>query len=101
MSQTQLCEHVQQVHYEYLHEELPRLDFTTRRVAAVHGDHEPRLLDVRRTFEEFQSAMVAHTKDEDEVVFPAIRKLESGDGGQTGAEAELNALFDKLESELE
>lgn len=101
MSLTQLCEHIQQVHHEYLREELPRLDFMTRKVAAVHGDHEPRLLDVRRTFEEFQSGMVAHTKEEDEVVFPAIRKLESGDGGRTTAEAELNALFDKLESEHE
>lgn len=95
MSLTELCDHIEQVHHEYLREELPRLDFMTRKVAAVHGDHEPRLLEVRRVFEAFQSEMVAHTKEEDEVVFPAIRKLESGNG------TSLDAAFAKLESEHE
>jgi regulator of cell morphogenesis and NO signaling len=95
MSLTELCNHIEQVHHEYLREELPRLDFMTRKVAAVHGDHEPRLLEVRRVFEAFQSEMVAHTKEEDEVVFPAIRKLESGNG------TNLDAAFAKLESEHE
>lgn len=95
MSLTELCDHIEQVHHGYLCEELPRLDFMTRKVAAVHGDHEPRLLEVRRVFETFQAEMVAHTEEEDEVVFPAIRKLESGNG------AHLDAAFAKLESEHE
>ncbi|HEY9175505.1 MAG TPA: iron-sulfur cluster repair di-iron protein [Verrucomicrobiae bacterium] len=95
MSLTELCDHIEQVHHEYLREELPRLDFMTRKVAAVHGDHEPRLLEVRRVFEAFQSEMVAHTKEEDEVVFPAIRKMESG------KRKHLDSAFAKLESEHE
>lgn len=95
LSLTELCDHIEQVHHGYLREELPRLDFMTRKVAAVHGDHEPRLLEVRRVFETFQSEMVAHTKEEDDVVFPAIRKLESGQ------RTLLDAAFAKLESEHE
>jgi regulator of cell morphogenesis and NO signaling len=78
-----------------LRQELPRLDFMTRKVAAVHGNHEPRLHEVRRVFEAFQSEMVSHTKEEDEVIFPAIRKLESGKRMQ------LDAAFDNLKSEHE
>jgi regulator of cell morphogenesis and NO signaling len=93
MTLTALCDHIEHVHHEYLREELPRLDFMTRKVAAVHGDHEPRLHEVRNVFESFQSEITAHTKEEDEVVFPAIRKLESGDRTQ------LDAALSKLESE--
>jgi len=95
MSLTELCDHIEQVHHGYLREELPRLDFMTRKVAAVHGDHEPRLHEVRRVFEAFQSEIVSHTKEEDEVIFPAIRKLESG------KRAQLDAAFAKLEFEHE
>jgi regulator of cell morphogenesis and NO signaling len=95
MKLAELCDHIEQVHHQYLREELPRLDFMTRKVAAVHGDHEPRLLEVRRVFEAFQSEMLSHTKEEEEVVFPAIRNLESG------KPTHLDAAFAKLESEHE
>ena len=62
MSLTELCDHIEFVHHGYLREELPRLDFMTRKVAAVHGDHEPRLLEVRRVFEDFNAAMTAHAQ---------------------------------------
>lgn len=95
MSLSELCDHIEQVHHQYLREELPRLDFMTRKVAAVHGQDEPRLLEVRRVFEAFQAEMVSHTQEEDIVVFPAIRNLESG------KRTPLDAAFAKLESEHE
>jgi regulator of cell morphogenesis and NO signaling len=101
MSLSELCDHIEESHHGYLREELPRLDFLTRKVAAVHGDHEPRLVEVRRVFESFQSEMASHTKEEDEAAFPAIRRLESGNGDKPAAAANLKALFDKLGSEHE
>ncbi len=101
MSLSELCDHIEKFHHGYLREELPRLDFLTRKVSAVHGDHEPRLVEVRRVFESFQSEMASHTKEEDEAVFPAIRRLESGNGDKPAAAANLKALFDKLGSEHE
>src|ERR1051326_5314073 len=53
MSLSELCDHIERAHHDYLREELPRLDFMTRKVAAVHGDHETRLLEVRTVFETF------------------------------------------------
>jgi regulator of cell morphogenesis and NO signaling len=99
LSLSELCDHIEQFHHAYLREELPRLDFMTRKVAAVHGDHEPRLLEVRRVFEAFQAEMSAHTKEEDETIFPAIRQLDSSCGGQTAIAASLKDSFTKLESE--
>jgi regulator of cell morphogenesis and NO signaling len=99
MTLSELCGHIETFHHGYLREELPRLDFMTRKVAAVHGDHEPRLLEVRRVFEAFNAEMTAHTKEEDEAIFPAIRQLESAKGGRTTATSSLSASLGKLESE--
>ena len=101
MSLSELCDHIEQVHHQYLREELPRLDFMTRKVAAVHGQDEPRLLAVRNIFETFQAEMVSHTKEEEEAVFPVIRKLESTEEGRSATAEQLRAAFGKLESEHE
>ncbi|PJI52406.1 hypothetical protein CTI14_42780, partial [Methylobacterium radiotolerans] len=45
MSLTALADHIVGTHHAYLKEELPRLAFLTRKVAAVHGDDHPWLRD--------------------------------------------------------
>jgi regulator of cell morphogenesis and NO signaling len=101
MTLTELCDHIERVHHGYLREELPRLDFLTRKVAAVHGDREPRLLEVLRVFESFNEKISVHTTEEDEQVFPAIRRLEAGEGDRAASIATLKTEFDKLETEHE
>lgn len=98
MTLTELCDHVVAAHHDWLREELPRLDFMTRKVAAVHGEHEPRLHEIRRVFEAFQAEIVAHTSEEEAQVFPAIRQLEAG-GRHPAAAETLRTAFAKLESE--
>lgn len=99
MNLSELCDHIEQFHHAYLREELPRLQFMARKVTAVHGDRQPRLVEVWRVFEAFNAEMTAHTKEEDEVIFPAIRKLESANGDKTATVANLKEMFTKLESE--
>lgn len=99
LSLSKLCDHIEEFHHAYLREELPRLDFMTRKVAAVHGDHEPRLLEVRQVFEAFNAEMTAHTKEEDETIFPAIRNLETPNGNSAAAAIDLKTSLTKLESE--
>lgn len=101
LSLSELCDHIERAHHDWLREELPRLDFMTRKVAAVHGDHEPRLHEVRSVFERFQAEIVAHTQEEETQVFPAIRQLESANGNRAEAATALRATFAKLESEHE
>lgn len=95
----ELCDHIELVHHGYLKEELQRLDFMTRKVAAVHGDHEPRLLEVRRVFETFNAETTSHIKEEDETVFPAIRQLEAANGDKAAVSSGLKVALTKLESE--
>ncbi len=99
MALAELCDHIQQTHHAYLLEELPRLDFMTRKVAAVHGEHEPRLLELRQTFEIFNGEMTTHTKEEDEIIFPAIRQLEAATNGRPAASPHLRTTLTRLERE--
>jgi regulator of cell morphogenesis and NO signaling len=101
MTLTELCDNIEQTHHGYLREELPRLDFMTRKVAAVHGDHEPRLLEVQRVFENFNTEIGTHIQEEDDQIFPAIRQLESNPSEKAKAVATLRDSFEKLESEHE
>lgn len=99
MSLSELCDHIERAHHDYLREELPRLDFMTRKVAAVHGDHESRLHEVRRLFETFSEKMTSHTNEEEKIVFPKIRQLENETRNKVGPAAGLKDVIAQLESE--
>lgn len=79
MGLTELADHIEQTHHAYLRAELPRLDFMTRKVAAVHGEGEPRLDEIRETFVAFQQELLSHMMKEEQVLFPLIRQLEQAD----------------------
>jgi regulator of cell morphogenesis and NO signaling len=76
MSLSELADHIVQTHHEYLKQELPRLDRITEKVARVHGDHDPRLRQVRAAFESLRDELVPHMMKEELILFPMVRKLE-------------------------
>ncbi len=80
MSLGELADHIEQTHHAYLRQELPRLDFMTRKVAAVHGDREPRLREIRSVFIAFQDELLSHMMKEERILFPLIRQIEMKQG---------------------
>ncbi|MHB1157891.1 MAG: iron-sulfur cluster repair di-iron protein [Phycisphaerales bacterium] len=80
MTLTDLCAHIVQTHHEYLRQELPRLDHMTHKVAAVHGDGEPRLREIREIFVGLQEEMMSHMMKEENILFPMIGQLEASNG---------------------
>lgn len=78
MTLSELADHIVFTHHAYLREELPRLDFMTRKVAGVHGEAEPRLHEIRQVFEAFQEELRDHMMKEESILFPIIRELETG-----------------------
>ena len=77
MSLTELADHIIATHHGYLRQELPRLDFMTRKVAAVHGDNEARLLEIREVFVPFMDELTHHIEKEEQILFPIIREIDS------------------------
>jgi regulator of cell morphogenesis and NO signaling len=77
MTLTELADHIVETHHSYLKDELPRLDRMTDKVSRVHGNREPRLLEVREAFLAFQAEVEPHMVKEERVLFPMIRQLEA------------------------
>ncbi len=79
LSLTELADHIERIHHAYLHEELPRLEKMVTKVAAVHGEKEPRLTQIRDVFLALSTELTIHLMKEEQVLFPIIRQLEAND----------------------
>lgn len=71
-----LCDHIERTHHVYLKAELSRLTDLVAKVAEVHGDAHPELVEVQQHFIALRNEMLPHTAREESVLFPAIRQLE-------------------------
>lgn len=80
MSLTELANHVENTHHNFLREEFPRLEMLTNRVAQVHGPHDPRLAQVRDVCLQLAASMKHHMEKEEQVLFPMIREIDKGNG---------------------
>jgi regulator of cell morphogenesis and NO signaling len=90
---TRLADHIEQVHHGFLRHELPRLDFLTGKVAAVHGKNHPGLIRLREVFVAFKAEMLDHMQKEESVVFPLCRRIEAGAAaGAAGLDRPLDVL---------
>lgn len=74
---TELCDHIEQTHHAYLRKELPRLEQLIAKVAEVHGTRHPELRRVQAVFQELQAELVPHMMKEEQILFPAICRLEA------------------------
>ena len=77
LSLTKLADHIEQTHHSYLHTELPRLGKMVAKVAAVHGEKEPRLHQIKDIFLAISQELETHLQKEEKILFPMIRQLES------------------------
>ncbi len=84
-SLSDLVDHIENTHHVYLKAELPRLEALAEKVARVHGQKEPRLLKVAAIFADMSQAIRLHTENEEAVLFPFIRQLESKKQPLSGA----------------
>jgi regulator of cell morphogenesis and NO signaling len=79
LSLTELADHIERIHHAYLHTELPRLDKMVTKVATVHGEKEPRLIQIKDIFLALSAELATHLMKEEQILFPMIRQLEASD----------------------
>ena len=76
MSLTELADHIESTHHQYLKSELPRLIQFTEKVARVHGSKDSRLVEIHNTLIAAVDEVGPHMMKEEQILFPAIRQLE-------------------------
>jgi len=68
-----LCDYITNTHHKYVLKTLPELIFYTQKIADVHSDHHPELIEIASIFSQINDELLQHLKNEEEVLFPAIK----------------------------
>lgn len=72
-----LVDHIVSVHHKYVEATIPSLKFYLDKIAKVHGDNHPELLEIRDEFFNTADALTSHMKKEEFILFPYIKAMES------------------------
>lgn len=70
-----LIDHIVSTHHAYIRAAVPIVAAHTARIAVVHGERSPELLEVVRLFGEIAGGLTLHMMKEEEILFPYIRSL--------------------------
>jgi regulator of cell morphogenesis and NO signaling len=73
-----MCDYIVNTHHKYVLKTLPELLFYTEKIAAVHGDRHSELVEIATLFSEINRELNQHLKNEEEVLFPAIKDIIKG-----------------------
>jgi len=81
-----LIMHIENIHHTYVREALPMLAQYAEKVARVHGHHYSELLTIKDLVEELATDLMSHMLKEEQVLFPAIRRIVLQQSNELNAE---------------
>ena len=70
-----LCDYIVNTHHQTVMNLLPQLTFYTQKIAEVHGNNHPELLEITGLFAQVNTELRQHLRNEEEVLFPAIKEV--------------------------
>ena len=70
-----LCDYIVNTHHQTVMNLLPQLTFYTQKIAEVHGNNHPELLEIAGLFAQVNTKLRQHLRNEEEVLFPAIKEV--------------------------
>ncbi len=74
-----LADYIINTHHSYLKENLDKIAAYTQKIAEVHGEKHPEVKEIATIFSKIAKDLLAHLREEEEVCFPAIRRIEEAD----------------------
>lgn len=72
-----LADYIVNTHHVYLKENDEQIVAYARKIATVHGERHPEVIQIAAIFEKIATDMVAHLKEEEEVFFPTLKRAEA------------------------
>jgi regulator of cell morphogenesis and NO signaling len=98
-----LADYIVTTHHAYLRESMEEIAGYARKTAGVHGANHPEVIEISKIFDKIVTDMSAHLREEEEVFFPAVKRVEAAakDGTETNAEdlATIRESLEKLGAE--
>lgn len=72
-----LADYIINTHHAYLNESLGQISAYAHKIAQVHGERHPEVIEIAGIFAKIATDMVAHLREEEDVLFPAIRRIDA------------------------
>lgn len=92
-----LADYIVNTHHAYLNQNLEQIAAYTSKIAGVHGGHHPEVIEIAAIFARIATDMAAHLREEEEVLFPAIKRIDNaGKSGNTPETADLATIKEAL-----
>ena len=80
-----LIDYIVNTHHKYVVETLPELVFYTAKIASVHGENHAELINIAAKIAAVNTELKQHLKNEEEVLFPAIKSILTNSTDETKA----------------
>jgi regulator of cell morphogenesis and NO signaling len=100
-----LADYIINTHHAYLDENMHKISAYADKIAQVHGDMHPELIEIVTIFARIATDMAAHLREEEEVFFPAIKRIDaaarSGTEPDAGDRETIKICLAKLDHEHE
>ena len=92
-----LCDYIVNTHHKFVSKKMPELVFYTDKIATVHGDHHPELVEVANLFAQINTELLQHLEKEETVFFPAIKEVSAT--GSSKAKETIKSEIKRLSGE--
>ena len=72
-----LANYIVNVHHKYVRDNIPLLSEFTQKIAHVHGERHPELIQIAELFQAVSSELQHHMMKEENILFPYIIEIQS------------------------
>jgi regulator of cell morphogenesis and NO signaling len=73
-----LSDYIINVHHSFVRNSVSALSEYTEKIANVHGERHPELMEVAILFDALKNELLSHMEKEEEILFPAIKGAMAG-----------------------
>ena len=86
LSPVELMDNIESVHHKYLWDNFDRTGALVQKIADVHGERHPELLEVESLYEAIRADLEPHLKAEEEMLFPKVREIANSESTEAATE---------------
>lgn len=88
-----LADYIINAHHSYLNENTGQIAAYAKKIAAVHGAQHPEVVEIAALFDKIAADMAVHLREEEEVFFPAIKRIHAArKSGSAPASEDLETI---------
>lgn len=90
-----LIDYIVNVHHGYLKDTMDKINGYAQKIAKVHGSGHPEVIEIAAIFHKIAAELKPHLKEEEEIFFPAVQRVEANKKAGTTAATEDVATLER------